>query len=664
MLEHWDCAVRWINKRIGPSRDEIRAKREKLKEKYQSEKKEVKKLEEKMREIAVIYGKDSAKFKRERKKYEKKKKKLKRLKKRYKHEDFNSTMSFLDLDLEYEHVLTFSIFFGLLSFILSLVFFVIMLYFMNWSMYEIIIFGTPILTVIPCVSIILASIYPDMAEKRLKSDCLGKLPEAINYMTMSLRVNPSLSRAIKFSANNTEGPISKGLKQITWQVYMKEKIHLEESFLNFTSEWGEWNDNLKRALYAVRAALLEKTDDGFRNALKRANDVIIEGAKQDVKKFSESLRIPTSILFALGILLPMIIGAMLPIVALGGLDVTAMTAEEGSGSSPLTLPVLILLMNIIFPLISFGFSFYIIGKRPGTKRPLEVQTMTKKAPHLCISGILVVSGLLVLSNLHASLNYLMPIPYFFVFALPISYYLLATSFQEKRKRKKMLKMERQFPSLLFQLGSRIAEGLSLEKAFLKTSKSLKGNEITGLTEKITNTMKISQLSLKKTLFGDNGILDDHPSKSIRTGMKTVIQISEKDPETAGKSVMRIANYKEELQRLDEEMKNMLSKSIQMMKGTALFFAPFTMGILSSLYFMLEDIFSGLGNFELVSPIAFSTVMGVYVLLMGAVIIYFTKSIESSLDLIEFKYEYGKTMLVSIVIYSVALLLGRLLIGTI
>ena len=98
-----------------------------------------------------------------------------------------------------------------------------------------------------------------------------------------------------------------------------------------------------------------------------------------------------------------------------------------------------------------------------------------------------------------------------------------------------------------------------------------------------------------------------------------------------------------------------------MKGTTLIFAPITMGIISSLYFMLEDVFTNLGGVDMISPIAFSTVIGIYLIMMGIVITYFTKGIENSLDTLEFKYTFGKTILISIAIYSISLTLGRMMI---
>jgi len=661
MPELYKKVCRSINDQIGPDGIEIKKKKEKEREEFLDKRKEFRKAEDKIKEAEIIHGKDSKKYRKRKRSYDKKKKELEKVEEKYKKESFKRTMKFINMDFEYEEILTFAVFIALLTFISSLIAVVFFYTFLELSFIQIMLFGIPVLTIFPAVAMVVTAYYPELVEKRMKADCIGEIPETINFMSMSMRINPSLHRAVVFAAENTKEPISSGLKKISWDVYMREQVSLEESFLNFAIEWGEWNENLKRSLYAIRSAMLEKTNEGFRNALKRANNIVIEGTKQEVEDFTNSLQTPTTVLFAVGILLPLIVGAMLPMAALGGLDITGMTGGGAEYTSPVTLPIVVFLMNVVFPLSAFLYSYHIIGKRPGMRRPVDVQKNRSKSIHILISAVLLVGIGLVISLFYTSLEFSMPLPFFFLLIVPISYYCIATSYKEKKERERISKMEEQFPDALFQLGSRIAEGTSLEKALITASKSLRDTEVSKLFKEISSSLKITRLSIEETLFGNKGVLLNHPSKTIKTAMKTVIKISEKDPEKAGKTIMKVANYKQDLQDMDNELKNMLSKSVEMMKGTTLIFAPVTMGIISSLYFMLEDVFTNLGGVDMISPVAFSAVIGVYLIMMGIVITYFTKGIENSLDAVEFKYTIGQTILISITIYSISIIFGRMMI---
>ena len=661
MSEFYKKTCSWVNERIGPNEDEIEKKREKDRQAYLEQKDDLIKIEQELRDAKIVNGKDSKKYLKIKNRYQKKKKKKEKCEEKYKKEDFKKTMKFIGMDFEYEEVLTFSIFLGTLGFIFALIALVVSIQFFGLCIFEILIYGIPTLTIIPSIIITVTAYYPDLLEKRLKADCIGEIPETINLMTMSMRINPSLHRALTFAANNSEEPISSGLKKISWDVYMKEKISLEESFLDFAVKWGMWNKNLKSALYSVRSAMLEKEEEGFNKALERANETVIEGTKQQVKRFSKSLQTPTTVLFAIGVILPMIVGAMLPMTAMGGIDIGSMTTGTTEQRSGMSLTSMVILMNLVFPLGAFLYSYHILGKRPGTQRPVKIKKKRNRRKNMLISAMILVAIALSISLFHNSMDLLMPVPLLLLIAVPTSYHCLTDSYHVKKERERISKLEKQFPDALFQLGSRIAEGTSLEKALVQTSDSLKQTDIGGFFDQISSSLLVNRSSIEDTLFGDEGVLKDHPSNTIKTTMRTVVQISKKDPEEAGRIIMKMANYKRDLQDMDKELKNMLSKNVEMMKGTAVIFAPFTMGVISSLYFMLEEVFTNLGGVELISPVAFSTVLGIYVILMGTVITYFTKGIENSLDSVEFKYALGKTVLFSTSVYSISLIIGRSLI---
>ncbi len=664
MPELYEKACRWVNERMGPEPEELEEKKEKRKQEFLDKKEELRRAEELLRKAEIVDGKDSNRYKKSKKDHEKKKKAFEKSKRKHEREEFRRTMKFLNLDFNYDEIMTFSVFLSILGFVMTIIGIASSILLLDMGIYEVILYGIPALTAVPSITLYVSANYPEIAEKRMKANSIGELPETINFMTMSMRINPSLHKAISFASENSKEPISSGLKQISWKVYMREKASLEEAFLDFALRWGEWNDNLKRSFYAVRSALLEKSDEGFKSALERANKLIIEGTKQDVKDFTNSLQTPTTILFAIGVLLPMIVGAMLPMLALGGLNVSGMSLageRVSSGNSVVTLPLVVLLMNVVSPLGAFLYSYHIIGKRPGTRTSPNICEKENRLFHSLISSIIFVSTAILISFFYSSLSYYMPVPFIFLFILPVSYFFISTTYENKKKRESIDQMEKEFPDALFQLGSRIAEGCSMEKALIKTSDSLQETNIGELFNDITSTLRISRLSLEETLFGRKGIIKDHPSKTIKTTMKTVLKIAEKDPEEAGKTIMNIANYQQDLQKMDKEIKNMLSKSVQMMKGTAMFFAPIMMGVISSLYFMMEGIFTGLGTVELISPVAFSSTMSLYLVLMAGVITYFSKGIENSLDSVEFRYSFGKTILIAMTVYSLALIMGKTMI---
>lgn len=661
MSRFYEKACKAVAGRFGPTREEIGEKKEKRKEKYIQKGKEHRKTESALKEAKIVHGKESKEYGRLKDNYEKTQKELENAEEQYKRKKFKKTTYVTNLDLEYEEVLIFSVFNSLITFILIAASMLVVHQFRPLSLYEILVYVLPTVLILPMAVLIFTADYPDILERRLKAETIGKAPESINYMTMSMRVSPSLYRAVQFSADNTEPPISTGLKKVLWDVYTRTESSLEESFISFAMEWGEWNKDLKRALYSVRSAMLERTKEGLNSSLEKANDIIISGTKRQVEDFANSLGTPTTILFAIGILLPLIIGAMLPMVALGGLDITSTTSNEPT-QSPIGLSHTVLLMDVIAPLGAFLYSYKILGDRPGTSSPPEIEKEGDERKILIqalVLTVLLTSAVILFST---QLSSLMPLPYFWPPILFVSYYFLKTSWKKRRLRKEIIEMEREFPDALFQLGSRIAEGMPPERAFLKTSESMKGTKVGDLLQEISCTLQINRLPLEEALFGETGILENHPSRTIKATMKTVVDITKKDPQEAGKTIIQISNYLRDMEEMDHDIKSRLSQSVEMMKGTALVFAPVVMGVVSSLYFMLYSIFSEITNMQMISPTAFTAVVALYLVLMSIVITYFTTGIKSRLDPIEFKYNIGIMLPVSIAVFSLSLLIGKMGIG--
>ncbi len=648
-----------VSNKWGPTRDEKEESREKKRTEYVKRNRELRKAQGKLREIEIVKSEDSREYRNAEKQMKKAENAFKRSKRAYRHEQFKKTMYFVDMDLEYEDVLFFSILMSVASlFIVISIFAAVHYVYYPFDLFELLLYAVPTVLIVPTTVLLVISSYPDLQEKRLKAETIGRAPESINYMTMSMRVRPSLYRAVSFSAKHTEEPMASGLNKVLWDVYTRNKSSLEESFVDFALQWGEWNEDLKRSLYAIRSAMLEKTKGGLNSALEKANDIIIRGTKRQVEDFSNSLGTPTTILFAIGIMLPLIIGAMLPMLALGGLDVGGMNAEAATSEGGIGVIHMVILMNVAAPGGALIYSYKILGDRPGTTSLPEVPESTDGRKTVLNSIILGSLFALPLFLLPGQMEFLMPLPFFWPPVAAVTYYCLLRTSRVKEERKIINSMEREFPDALFQLGSRIAEGISLELAFYRTGKSMGGTEIGELFNKITCALQVDRRTLEDTLFGNDGILTKLPSRTIKATMRTVVEVSKKDPQEAGKTIIQISNFLRDMAEMDNDIKSKLSQSVEMMKGTAMIFAPVVMGVVVSLYFMLFDIFSDITTIEMISPIAFTTVVGIYLILMCGVITYFSTGIRFRMDPVEFKNDLGTVLPICMIVFSLAVVLGR------
>ncbi len=654
MSRLYERLCRRVNQLVGVDRETLESRREEKRDKFLESKDDLRRAEVSLREASILDGKGSKEYKEASSEVERKKKILKRAKESYTQERFEKTVYFTGMDLVQEEVLNFAVVVFLTTFFALLTGIYVYHIYRPMSIVELTMYVIPTLLIIPLLSLLFTANYPEILEKRLQAESIGKAPESINYMTMSMRVKPSLFQALKFASENAEEPMASGLKKVLWEVYTRKRSSIEESFMAFALEWGEWNDDLKRSLFSIRSAVLEKTKEGLEGSLERANDIIIDGTKQQVKEFSDSLSMPTTVLFAIGIILPIMIGALLPMMSISDLDMMQEQTTSGVG-----IFQMVLMMNIVTPIAAFMYSYYILSKRPGTVSLPRVDLREDKTSAF-IAFIIFVILFFVFYISRGSLSYLMPLPLLWPPVFSLSFYLLVTSSKPRQTRREFIKMEKEFPDTLFQLGSRLAEGAPVETALTSVSKSMEGAKIAELFTRISNTCRLHQMSMETVLFGKEGMLNEHPSSMIRASMKAVVSLSKKVAGEAGLTVMRISNYLKDMQMMEEDMRSELYSSVQMMEATSMFFAPVVMGVVTGMYHLLYEIFLDISGAQLISPSNFTAVISVYLLTTGFVVTYFTEGIKSRNDPIEFRYSLGRMLLVCTVLYSTVLWLSGLL----
>ncbi len=642
---------------------------EKVEKRYEQAKREFQECEKKFSEE----GKD---YKKAEKKLKNSETSLSKAERIFTQEKFNKAVELLGMDLTLQEVMLFSGFCAVVSLLIGFVVVFSLFVFLALDIMEAGMFLMPALLVTPLLVYAFVASYPEVLANRVKTKSLGRTPEAVNYLVMSMRLSPSLSKAVAFASESADEPIASGLKKVLWNIYMRKHDNIEESFLAFAYDWGEWNEDFKRSLYVLRSSTLERSEVGRMRILDKSQEIILEGTKRKIESFASSLQAPTTVLFALGILLPMMIGAMLPMMALQvptgtSLGTTTETVQEDSPDIGGALGI-ILLMDVVFPLVAFVYAYHILGKRPGTATPPDVKSTLSVRDGRAITSITVLLGvgfsLLGIPYLRQYLggfgSVLGPIPILLGVGFAMGFYFKATSKSQKKRRDEIKKMEEEFPDALFKLGSRIAEGEPLETALLKVGESMKGAANSELFQRIAYTIQVTRTTPEDAMFGkDFGVLNDLPSRTIRAAMKTVIESVKKDSATAGGIIINVSNYLRDMKKVEHDIKISLSQTVEMMKSTGVLFAPLVMGITASLYVLLSREFAQLpGSTQLLSNDIFFLVIGIYLILMVMVTVYFAVGIEHGEDKVELKYSIGNAVPIAMVVYALALVGGQFLIG--
>jgi len=514
-------------------------------------------------------------------------------------------------------------------------------------------FAAVVTIVAPVGGYALIAAYPEAHARRLRVASLGAAPEAVNYMAMSMRVIPALDRAVEFASQHTEEPLASRLRQLLWNVYLRSPPGIEAAFLRFANEWGEWQEDLRRAFFAIGSASLERTEAGLDRTLEKARQIAFGGTKSRIMEYAAGLRGPTTVLFALGVLLPVIIGAMLPLISLGGVAPSLPEVNRTTQGRDLTV-VIVLVMDVLFPACAVAYAHRILGNRPGTGATPDSGGTPDRRYGLAAIPLIAVA-ITTLVQAPNSLGVFVSL--WLTVAAGVLYLLPGLQGLEKRRRE-LTQVETELPDALFILGSRIAEGAPVERALAMTAEATHGTAVAGLLGRIVRALQMSRGDLQEILFSRDGILRDVPSRTIRAAFRMVIEVSRRDSATAGKTITETSMHLRDLRDLDRDIRRDLSSVVDAMQTTAAFFAPIVLGVTCSLYGLLTRAFSRLVVLGL-SPAGFVAVVGIYLITAVAVITYFRVGIAHGRDLVALRTHLVRAWPVSMAVFTGAFLVSEI-----
>ena len=480
--------------------------------------------------------------------------------------------------------------------------------------------------------------FPESAAKKQADELLRASPEMANLMIMSLRHEPSLSKAIRF-ASTKDNAFSHELRRCVWTVVMGKHSSFEESLQEVGERWSKYCDELKASLHSMVTASCESTADGKRRALDRANQAIISGAKRRIEDYALSLSTPSMIMFGLGILLPLMVGSFLPMLSW---DIWSLgSGADSSAATDLSPAVVqtVFIMNVLFPAIGI-----LVALNSVTRHPLERERMNngnappsriKVAAVICASIALVAFCVLELDGIIRSLAILVAA------VAPGSLFLIATGRSSGDRHASPSNV--QLEDTLFRTGARMLEGENFESALNKASQ--------GASDAGSRTTRM--LSFRSLISGE--AFDRSPAwapcsggSNALEGFRVVREAATKDELAAGLLAMDIASYLKDLRDLESTLKSRLKPTVSMMRMTSYALGPVVLGITYAIYLSLGGVTaSGTGG---IGAGFFLLVLGVFLAETNAVVTYFLWGLEGGKNRSTLFCALGTCILVSEIVY--------------
>jgi hypothetical protein len=179
------------------------------------------------------------------------------------------------------------------------------------------------------------------------------------------------------------------------------------------------------------------------------------------------------------------------------------------------------------------------------------------------------------------------------------FFIVANTMRTKeliKERDKYKEVEEEFTSSLFQLGNRIGDGLPAEVAFGKVLETSKGTATEGFFQIVNENIHSLGMNLDRALFDPRrGAVIYYPSHLIATSMKVLAESVKKGLKVAARSLMSISDYVKNIRKVNIRLNDLLADIISDMKSNMTFLAPLLSGVIVGLAGMITLILSRLDS---------------------------------------------------------------------
>ncbi len=467
----------------------------------------------------------------------------------------------------------------------------------------------------------------------------SQMVPAILYIVVYMKHTSNLERAVEFAAEHLEGPLALDFKKIFYDVQVGKYTNIKQSIDTYLDSWRDYAPEFVESFHLIESSLYEPSESRRVGILEKALQVILDGIYEKMLKFSRGIRSPLTNVYMLGIILPTLGLALLPLAStlLGGI---------------ISWTHVFVLFNIIIPLMVFYLTSEILLKRPGgygESSVLELNPDYKKyssSTPWIVAGIiaipLIILGLMpFLFQVSFISNALGVQPDMTFGSIGLGAFGLDTlklfdfktangsttgpfgpgaillslfiplaisiffSLTYKQKTKELIvarentkTLEQEFTNSLFQLGNRLGDGVPAEIAFSRVAESTQGEMTHDFFSIVGQNVQGNGMSLEKAIFDPRqGAIIYYPSALISTSMRILVESVKKGLQVAARSLMSISDYVKNIQKINQRLKDLLAEIVSDMKSNMTFLAPLLAGIVVGLSTMITMILNKLQTLQ-------------------------------------------------------------------
>lgn len=487
--------------------------------------------------------------------------------------------------------------------------------------------------------------YPSILAKNIEKSSYREASEILTLMVGDSESTTHEKAALQ-AATGATGSLTISFRCMVWAVYTRWE-NVPEMFDSHAQTWAERNRGYAEALSVVSQAGGGKDADPHR-AVRLAQ----MSAQRRLKGFLSSLRAPVNMIFALGIILPVMIVSMLPMSAITMADVSNPLVDTApEPMNDLQTTSIAATLAIVFPLSMFVYCREVLSRHP---LPKKHSGPHRRSLALTIVVAALAAGIcLVGSECQKILGTpMVAIPTLMIVSVVVALIFVGESKAHKDSEKVIGWRERSRATRL--LAQSLAGKNSPEVAMWETARKMEGTETSHRLREHLFLLTQGRLDLRGV---SERLATRFPSADLDDAIKLVLEAADGDTYLASRVAERLSQDIRETGRIEEDARSEIGPIVQTVRNTVLFFAPLVLGVTASISLLMNSYFPRVPSTD---SFWFILVLGFMLIGNLAVSVFFTETLHINRGRLMEKI--GTKALVATAVYCVSVITSSFAFG--
>ena len=448
---------------------------------------------------------------------------------------------------------------------------------------------------------------------------LNEGPTVVGMMSAVIEGGGSIDTAVRDVARNGPERSSALFRSIVARADTRQIPDIAHGLAEMLSALPAEAAAFRRSVHMVMVAAASSDRSERKKVLGDAAGISLEGLKEIGEGYSTSLNVPCMMIFGLGIMVPMILMSILPMLSLGGVF----------GGSAMDIGPIVLATLVFIPAIIMSLIFSVKEKNPFMRAASNLD------PRYVLPMLAAVPAALAAFYVTGDLKLTLTAAALAGGALTLAHSAPAVLSEKKRERQEMLLQDS-----VFELGNRLIAGENFETAIVKAV-GVRA-ECLGIADSISREMSISRGDTCAAIRAAVGKV----SPRVAEVFCDVYRCSLKDVRDAGRLAVSVGRQIQDQDTVRKGIRNKLKSMTDMMTGTAAVFAPLVLGMSVTMLGPISKVMDG------VDLGGTSTILVAYLVELCALIAVLTSFLNGKVDTRDIAYRMGYMLPVSMVMFTV------------